>query len=70
MLSVSKNKNYQQDFTYYFKNNLGEINLNKVDIIKDLGVIIDPELKFDNHIHEKVNKAFQMVGVIRRSFCN
>jgi hypothetical protein len=35
---------------------------------KDLGVHIDSELKFDEHISNKVNKANAMVGLIRRSF--
>ena len=35
---------------------------------KDLGVYIDSELKFDEHISSKVNKANAMVGLIRRSF--
>ena len=35
---------------------------------KDLGVYIDSELKFDEHISNKVNKANAMVGLIRRSF--
>ena len=35
---------------------------------KDLGVHIDSELKFDEHVSIKVNKANAMVGLIRRSF--
>jgi hypothetical protein len=35
---------------------------------KDLGVVIDYELKFDAHIHEKVKKANMMAGWVRRSF--
>ena len=35
---------------------------------KDLGVYIDAELRFDEHISSKVNKANAMVGLIRRSF--
>jgi hypothetical protein len=36
--------------------------------MKDLGVVIDSELSFDIHISEKVNKAFQMLGIINRNF--
>ena len=32
---------------------------------KDLGVIIDNELKFTAHLAEKINKANKMVGLIR-----
>ena len=35
---------------------------------KDLGVIFDPNLSFDKHIHKVTNKANQMLGLIRRSF--
>ena len=35
---------------------------------KDLGVHIDSELRFEEHISNKVNKANALVGLIRRSF--
>ena len=35
---------------------------------KDIGVILDPELKFEEHIAAKVKKANAMMGLIRRSF--
>ena len=35
---------------------------------KDLGVTIDSELKFSDHLNMKVNKANSMAGLIRRSF--
>ena len=35
---------------------------------KDLGVLIDTDLKFNEHINSKVKKANMMVGLIRRSF--
>ena len=31
--------------------------IDKVQTIKDLGVVFDSRLKFDEHIDEKVNKA-------------
>ena len=34
----------------------------------ELGVTIDHELKFEEHISKKVNKANSIVGLIRRSF--
>ena len=30
--------------------------------------MFDSKLKFDKHIHLKINKAYQMLGVIKRSF--
>ena len=35
---------------------------------KDLGVIVDSDLTFADHITEKVKKANSIVGIIRRSF--
>ena len=54
-------------FAYGFNNCNTNFVLENVDHIKDLGVIID-DLTFDLHISEKVNKAFQMLGIINRNF--
>ena len=35
---------------------------------KDLGVVVDSQLKFEEHIETKVNKANSILGMIRRSF--
>ena len=35
---------------------------------KDIGIIVDDQLKFENHIQEKVNKANNIMGLIRRTF--
>ncbi|KAK3089125.1 hypothetical protein FSP39_001036 [Pinctada imbricata] len=42
--------------------------LEQVKEEKDIGVIIDEKLSFDQHISEKVKKANSMFGVIRRIF--
>ena len=39
---------------------------NHVGEEKDLGVVIDSELSFDEHVSAKVNKANGMVGLIRQ----
>ena len=36
--------------------------------LKDLGTLIDEHLRYSNHIAEKVNKANQILGLIRRAF--
>jgi len=33
-----------------------------------LGVNFDPQLKFHKHIHDKINKAYSFLGVIKRNF--
>ena len=38
------------------------------DNIKDLGVIFDSKLKFCKHVDDKVNKAYQNLGIIKRNF--
>jgi hypothetical protein len=47
---------------------LNHADLEAVDDMKDLGVIIDADLKFRSHIQEKVNKANAIMGSIRRTF--
>ena len=42
--------------------------LTKVDSEKDLGIKVDAKLSFEQHINDKVNKANQMMGLMRRSF--
>ena len=47
---------------------ISDTNLDKVDNIKDLGVMFDCRLKFADHIQMKINKAYQMLGIIKRNF--
>ena len=35
--------------------------------IKDLGIVVDENLRFSNHIIDQVNKANQIMGIIRRT---
>jgi len=36
--------------------------------MKDLAVIIDRKLKFQDHTKKKINKAYSMLGILRRNF--
>ncbi len=47
---------------------MGPSQLESVDNMKDLGVIFDANLKFTDHINDKVNKAYGMLGIIKRNF--
>ncbi len=47
---------------------MGQNQLENVDSIKDLGVTFDVKLRFSDHINDKVNKAYGMLGVIKRNF--
>ena len=50
--------------TYY----LGNHALKNVEEVKDLGILVDSKLQFQNHTSAKVNKANQMWGTVRRAF--
>ena len=45
-----------------------DVELKQVEYEKDIGVIIDNQLKFEHHMNEKINKANNIMGLIRRSF--
>ena len=45
-----------------------EIELQPTTLEKDLGVYIDPKLKFSSHWEQKVNKANKILGLIHRSY--
>jgi len=36
--------------------------------ITDLGILFDERLTFKKHINDKVNKAYSMLGIIKRNF--
>jgi len=39
-----------------------------VFVIKDLSVVFDSELSFVSHCKEKINRAYSMLGLIKRNF--
>ena len=58
------------DKTHMYKISDKNYNNNKiierVDTIRDLGILID--LSFKEHIPDKINKAYRMLGLIKRNF--
>jgi len=42
--------------------------LERYDKVKDLGVWFDEKLSFREHIQDKINKAYMMLGIIKRNF--
>ena len=42
--------------------------LHKPDTVKDLGIIFDTQLKSVDHINNKINKAYQILGIIKTNF--
>ena len=61
MLRIGKN---HPEYDYQ----LQDTTLDKVEQEKDIGVIVDDQLRFHRHISEKVTKANNVIGIIRRSF--
>jgi hypothetical protein len=43
-------------------------NLSREEHINDLGVEIDEKLDFHIHMHNKINKAYMVLGIIKRNF--
>ena len=54
--------------TYTMESDGQQVELEKVKNEKDLGVIIDQNLTFRDHITSKVNKANRNVGIVFRTF--
>jgi len=69
-LNVSKCKTafYGRDVNYEYKYYFLSTFLESVDVIKDLGVVFDSELRFVSHCKEKINRAYSMLGLIKRNF--
>ena len=42
--------------------------LDKLDSVNDLGVMFDSNLSFRDHISHKINKAYSVLGIIKRNF--
>jgi len=40
----------------------------QLETTKDLGILIDEKLSFKEHIHDKINKTYAMLGLIKRNF--
>ena len=62
------NKNVQQNYTMKKHNSEERETLATTNSEKDLGVEVDSELKFSQHVEKQVGKANRILGQIRRSF--
>ena len=69
VLSVSGKRQQRRNSNYTMSTYSGSyVTLESVESEKDIGVTIDSKLNFEKHIQAQVNKANQLVGIIRRSF--
>ena len=70
-LFIVKNKSRAINHNYdILDKNHKVFQLKPEDNIKDLGVLIDDELTFKYHIYCKINKSYQMLGIINKNFTN
>ena len=66
--SLTIGKQYEDQFAYHMMIDKRKTFMTKVEDIKDIGVTIDCQLKFEKHINGKIVTANKLVGIIRRSF--
>ena len=58
------------DYQYHMSHYGSDIALEKLSNIVDLGVNLDDKLSFKDHITDKINKAYGVLGIIKRNFDN
>jgi len=56
------------DTEYFINAGCTAHEIEKLTNMKDLGVIFDSELSFWDHIQLKINKAYSILGLIKRNF--
>jgi len=52
-------------YTYNILENSQIKPLARTDQLKDLWILLDERLSFRNHINDKINKPFWMLGIIK-----
>jgi len=53
---------------YYIEHENSSYMLDKLDSIIDLGVLLDSNFSFIDHISQKINKVCSILGIIKRNF--
>lgn len=76
-LHVNANKCYIMSFTkrrdttfQYFSYKLNGLTIERVNSIRDLGVIFDAKLSFENHFRNITTRAYRILGFISRNLYN
>ena len=65
---VSFGKSVDKNYVYSISQNNQNLSLERKESFKDLGVILDKKLTFRDHIRDKINQAYYMLGIINRNF--
>ena len=47
---------------------ISQHSIESTDVIRDLGVLVDNKLSFQQHLDHQINKANRTLGIIRRTF--
>jgi len=66
--TVSHHLKNQFDTEYHIVHDNNTYSLEKLNSINDLGVIFDSCLSFRDNISHKINKAYSILGIIKRNF--
>ncbi|MFZ2538708.1 MAG: reverse transcriptase family protein [Oscillospiraceae bacterium] len=67
---ISFGRNVDDSYKYFITKDQNNIQLVRESNMNDLGVTLDSKLNFSGHIQSKINKAFSMVGLLKRNFSN
>jgi hypothetical protein len=69
-VSNKRGNNRNRNTTYIVYDSEGkEVELQNADGEKDIGVLVDDQLNYSQHIiQQKINKANSIMGLIRRTF--
>ena len=69
VLSLCRNSSNIVKYNYGFDvPDQGFVSLEHECLVKDLGVWMDSDLSFEDHIYDKINVANKMLGILRRNF--
>ena len=70
VVTVTNSKKKQNSLrTYHLYDNEGrEVELDRSEGEKDIGVLVDEHLNFSRHIQQQVNQANSIMGLIRRTY--
>jgi len=65
---VSFGRNVDNSYVYELTENNQSLHLARTNQITDQGILFDERLTFKEHINDKVNEAYSMLGIIKRNF--
>ena len=65
-LSIGKNEEHESSYHMIIDN--VKHDMTHIEEIKDIGVVVDKNLKFEKHINAKIETANKILGIIRRTY--